>query len=365
MRGGLTPEDQRFALQGVGPEELAARVPELSPGEARRVVSSIYRRGPASVDGYIPHVRAIALDTLRERAHAPILELVERQTSAVDGFAKYLFQTGDGASIEAVRIPLERADRFTVCVSSQVGCALACAFCATGRLGLGRNLAAWEIVEQVRQVRLSLPAGARVHGVVFQGMGEPLANLDRVLAAIRVLTSPSALAINARGITVSTAGLPAGIRRLAAEAPSVRLALSIASARRPQRRRLMPIDDAHPLSEVIDAAIAHARTTRLAPMFAVTLLRGVNDGEEDAVALAELILDVEARSGVRPRLSIIPYNEIDGASGAGLEPFARSPKPVEDAFRDVLSARGVFSHRRYSGGGDISAACGQLAARRA
>ncbi len=354
-----------FALQGVAPEELAARIPELSLAEARRVVSSIYRRGPESVDRHIPHVRAIALDELRDRAHAPILGLVERQTSAVDGFAKYLFQTADGASIEAVRIPLERADRFTVCVSSQVGCALGCAFCATGRLGLGRNLEAWEIVEQVRRVRESLPAGTRVHGVVFQGMGEPLANLDRVLAAIRVLTSPSALAINARAITVSTAGLPAGIRRLAAEAPSVRLALSIASAQLSRRRRLMPIDEAHPLAEVIDAAAEHCVRTRLAPMFAVTLLRGVNDQREDALALAALILDFERRTGVRPRLSIIPYNEIEGAGELGVEPFARSPKAVEDAFRDVLSERGVFSHRRYSGGGDIGAACGQLAARRA
>jgi len=331
------------------------------------VVSSIYRRGPGSIDGHIPHVRAIALEALRERASAPTLTLVERHASAVDPFEKVLLAADDGSRIEAVRIPLARADRFTVCVSSQVGCALACAFCATGRLGLSRNLEAWEIVEQVRQVRAMLPAGARVHGVVFQGMGEPLANLDRVLAAIRVLTCPSALAINARAITVSTAGLPAGIRRLAREAPSVRLALSISSARAAQRRRLMPIDEAHPLPEVLDAAVEHARRTRIAPMFAVTLLRGVNDSAEDALALAELILDFEASAQVRPRLSIIPYNDIaapreDREANSG-EPFTRSSKAVCDAFRDTLSSRQVFSHLRYSGGGDIAAACGQLAAR--
>ncbi len=330
------------------------------------MISTIYRRGPACLNGHVPHVRAVALDALRERAWAPTLEVIERRASAVDSFEKVLFLTADGGRFEALRIPLERADRCTVCVSSQIGCALGCAFCATGRLGLGRNLEAWEIVEQVRQLRLGLPTGVRVHGVVFQGMGEPLANIDRVLAAIRVLTDPSALAINARAITVSTAGLPAGIRRLAHEAPSVRLAISIASALPHKRRRLMPIDGVHGLPQVIDAAVEHARITRQSPMFALTLLRGINDGEADATALADLLLDFATRTGIRARLSIIPYNEIGSEPAQGsTEPFARTCKAVEDTFRDLLAARGVFSHRRYSGGADIAAACGQLAAKTA
>jgi len=354
----------RFALQGVAPRELQARVPELSAAEARRVISTIYRRGPECLHGHVPQVRAVALDAMRERAWAPTLEVIERRESAVDSFKKVLFATDDGGLIEAVRIPLERADRCSVCVSSQIGCALGCVFCATGRLGLRRNLAAWEIVEQVRQLRQGLPSGVRVHGVVFQGMGEPLANIDRVLAAIRVLTDPSALAINARAITVSTAGLPAGIRRLAREAPSVRLAISIASAVPERRRRLMPIDGVHALPQVIDAAVEHAKIVRQSPMFALTLLRGINDGAADATALADLLLDFEVRTGIRARLSIIPYNEIASGSAEGsTEPFSRTSKAVEDAFRDVLAARGVFSHRRYSGGADIAAACGQLAAK--
>lgn len=348
----------QHALQGLEPRALARLFPELSAAEARRVLSGAMRRGPALLTAPIPQVRREGLAALRARAHVPTLELRSERASRVDAFVKYLFCAADGALLESVRIPLAQPDRFTVCVSSQVGCALACAFCATGRLGLRRNLEAWEIVEQVRLVRAHLPAGARVRGVVFQGMGEPLANLDRVLAAIAVLSDPSALAIDARAITVCTAGLAAGIRRLAREAPQVRLGLSLASARPEQRRRLMPIDGAQPLAEALAAAREHAALTGLAPMFAVTLLHDHNDGDPDAHALADLVLDFHARTGLRPRLSLIPYNPIGAA-----DPFTRSPDAALSRFRDTLAQRGVFTHKRYSGGGDVNAACGQLAAR--
>ena len=295
-----------------------------------------------------------------------IVAIVAEQASRVDPFVKYVLETEDAQRIETVRIPLERAGRFSVCVSSQVGCALACAFCATGRLGLRRNLETWEIVEQVRIVRRGilgghhpaggLPAGSRVHGVVFQGMGEPMANLDRVLEAIAILCDPSALAIDARAMTVCTAGLPSGIRRLAREAPRVRLGLSIGSARTEVRRRLMPIDKAHPLAEVLDAAAEHATVTGLAPMWAVTPLAGVNDAGEDARALSAMVRAFAERTGVRPRLSVIPYNAI----GEG-DPFTRASEEAYDAFRAALAEGGVHAHRRYSGGGDVGGACGQLA----
>lgn len=291
--------------------------------------------------------------------------LAERK-SAVDPFVKYLFETADGEKIETVRIPLEHPGRFSVCVSSQVGCALGCAFCATGRLGLRRNLETWEIVEQVRFVRERIPTTSegpvggprpRVHGVVFQGMGEPLSNADRVLEAIRVMTEPSGLAIDARAITVCTSGLPSGIRRLALEAPKVRLGLSIASARRAVRKSLMPIDDAHSLEVVLDAVAFHVEKTGLGPLFAITLLEGHNDTPEDAKALAELVRTFHDRTGKRPRLSIIPYNAISDVD----DPFVRSAASREDAFRSALRDGGVFTHKRYSGGGDVDAACGQLA----
>ena len=347
-----------IALQAVTPEELRELLPDVSIEEARSAISQAHRGEPTSAPS--SRIRRSSRALLVERTSVPRLEVVSRQASRVDPFVKYVLRTHDGHVVETVRIPLEREGRFSVCVSSQVGCALACAFCATGRMGLTRNLETWEIVEQVRIVRAELPPKARVHGVVFQGMGEPMANLDRVLAAIRVMCNPSALAIDARAITVCTSGLPSGIRRLAKDAPRVRLGLSIGSARAPARRSIMPIDDAHPLADVIDAAVEHARATDLAPMWAVTLLAGVNDSDDDAEALAELALAFRARTGRTPRITIIPYNRI---AEDGSDPFARVAGDREAAFRDRLRDRSVFTHKRYSGGGDVAAACGQLAAR--
>lgn len=351
----------RVALQGLTPEELRAAVPVLALDEARRIVSQVHR----DKDPFAPSsgVRRGSREALVAAAALPTLEVVAARRSQLDPFVKLALRTHDDHVVETVRIPLEAEGRFSVCVSSQVGCALACAFCATGRMGLRRNLETWEIVEQVRLVRRTLveEGRGRVHGVVFQGMGEPLANLDRVLAAIRVLSEPSALAVDSRAITVCTSGLPTGIRRLAREAPKVRLGLSIASARKEVRRRLMPIDRAHGLSEdVFEAVCEHAEATGLSPMWAITLLAGENDAPEDADALADLVARFVARTGQRPRLTVIPYNAIDDGDA---DPFRRVSDEAETAFRDRLRERGVFTHKRYSGGGDVGAACGQLAAR--
>jgi 23S rRNA (adenine2503-C2)-methyltransferase len=341
------------ALQALTPDELA-KLASIDVVDARRIVSQVHKGGalPARCPATI---RRSALDAVRASTSLPSLELVERRASQIDPFVKYAFRTHDGREIEAVRIPLEKPGRYSVCVSSQVGCALACAFCATGRMGLARNLETWEIVEQVRVVRGELPAGSRVHGVVFQGMGEPLANLERVLAAVRVFCEPSAQAIDQRCITVCTAGLPAGIRRLHREVPDVRLGLSLGDMRPSRRRSLMPIDDAHPLAEVLEAVGDHARATRCSPMWAYTLLAGHNDDDSAADALADAVLEFAARNGIRPRLSLIPWNPVDDA------PFARASDEVLARFRAVLRARGVGTIVRYSGGGDVDAACGQLA----
>jgi 23S rRNA (adenine2503-C2)-methyltransferase len=341
-----------LALQAVLPAELA-RDARIDIADARRIVSLVHRtsalpeKAPATI-------RRRALDAARALGHVPAIEQVERRASAVDPFVKYAFRLADGAVIEAVRIPLERAGRFSACVSSQVGCALACAFCATGRMGLARNLEAWEIVEQVRALRADLPPGGKIHGVLFQGMGEPLANAERVIRAVRVLGEPCAQAIDMRNITVCTAGLPAGIRMLYREVPAVRLGVSLGAVVPGRRRALMPIDDAHPLEEVLEAAAEHAQATGLSPMLAYTLLEGHNDADADALALADLCERFRARSGgCAPRLSLIPYNAIDGS------PFARSPRL--EAFREILRGRGLGAIVRYSGGGDVGAACGQLA----
>jgi 23S rRNA (adenine2503-C2)-methyltransferase len=189
-------------------------------------------------------------------------------------------------------------------------------------------------------------------------MGEPLANLDNVIETIRVATEPAGLAIDGRAITVCTAGIPRGIRRLGREAPKVRLGISITSARQSVRRALMPIDSAYPLDEVLEAVADHARLTRLAPMWAITPLEKVNDFEDDALELARLARKFAESTGIRPRISIVPYNPIDPP---GQPQFARSSAAREYAFRKILSDAGLASHLRYSGGADIQAACGQLA----
>jgi 23S rRNA (adenine2503-C2)-methyltransferase len=345
-------------LQAITPEALAKTVAGVSIEEARKIVSAVHRS--SRLPDVVRHVRRATLEAVRAAGRVPFLTIRAVQRSGIDPFVKYALAAPDGKVIETVRIPLERPGRYSVCVSSQVGCGLACSFCATGRMGLLRNLEVWEIVEQVRVVRSGLDTrrGQRVHGVVFQGMGEPLANAGSVIEAIRVLTEPSALAIDGRNITVCTAGIPGGIRRLSVEAPKVRLALSIASTRNDVRKKLMPIEGTHTLTEVLEAVIEHARATCLAPMWAVTLLEGVNDSEEDARELALLARTFARRAGFRPRLSLIRYNPTDPG---GRDSFRRSSLEREAAYRGALRAAGFPSHMRYSGGADVFAACGQLA----
>ncbi len=350
-----------IALQAIVPNDLA-KLAAIDITDARKIVSLVHRHGvlppksPATI-------RRVALDAAKAIGFIPTLDVLSRLGSSVDPFVKFTFRLSDEQVIETVRIPLEKAGRFSVCVSSQVGCALACSFCATGTLGLKRNLEVWEMVEQVRRVRhdfeafsMVLPEGVRpkIHGVVFQGMGEPMANLERVIEAIRVLGEPSAQAIDVRNITVCTAGIPSGIRRLAKEVPAARLGLSLGSARKEVRRSLMPIEGAHSLESVLLAVGEHAQATGHSPMFAYTLLSDQNDTPEDAGALAGLVTNFIERYKVRPRLSLIPFNDFEGT------PFQRSLRLNE--FRDVLMARGVPTIVRYSGGGDVGAACGQLVA---
>jgi 23S rRNA (adenine2503-C2)-methyltransferase len=341
------------ALQALLPDELA-RVAEIEVAEARKLIALVHRGEPLPRRSP-PEVRRLSLDRVRERTSLPELALLARTASAVDPFVKFALGTSDGV-VESVQIPLEKPGRISVCVSSQVGCALGCTFCATGRMGLRRNLKAWEIVEQVRVVRRHLGPGVRVHGVVFQGMGEPLANWHEVERAARVFSESSAQAIDARNVTISTSGLPTGIRALAQALPNVRLALSIGSARPEVRRTLIPIEDVHPLESVLAVVGEHALATRHAPLFAYTLLAGKNDAPDDARALARVAKSFADRYGKRPRLSLIPYNSIGPD-----DPYERTDEATEARFRDALLAEGVVPTRRYSGGADVAAACGQLA----
>ncbi len=344
----------QLSLLSVLPEQLVEHVPTMDLHEARRLLSLAHRHGqlPAVTPA---GVRRSAFFDLRDSVPIQTLEVISRRPSAIDPFVKYAFRTHDNAILEAVRIPLEKDNRYVVCVSSQTGCSLACAFCATGRIGAGRNLEPWEIVDQVRQVRKDLPAGARVHGVVFQGMGEPLANVKSVIQSIRVLTDPSLQSIDGRAITVSTAGLIRPLPQLLNTLPRTRLGVSIGHADPARRLQLMPVQSSNPLEQVVAIAADHARATGIATMLSYTLLRGINDGDDDAQAFAFLAQQYQQRAGLPPRISLIAYNPIGQQ-----DPFSHSEPDVAERFRQRLRQIRVPVVRRYSGGSDVGAACGQL-----
>ena len=342
------------SLNALLPEELDELLPGVRESEARKLVSLAHRCGG------LPEVapagmRRRLIQLARDRLEVPHLDLLAERPSRIDPFVKYAFGTPAGGVVEAVRIPLEHPRRFSVCVSSQVGCGVGCTFCGTARLGFRRNLAAWEIVDQVQWVRSRLPEGARVHGVVFQGMGEPLANLANVLRAIRVFWEPCAMAIDANNVTVSTSGGAGRLERLVREQSRVRIALSIGAAIPEKRAQLIPTERHQPLASSVAVLADHTRNTRNAPLFAYTLLRDVNDTPEDVRALIELVERFVDRAGVKPRVSLIPYSPL-GTDDAY--------RPTDEArvtmFRDLIGSRGIPVLRRYSGGADIAAACGQL-----
>ena len=332
-------------------QQLAERYEPLgmTPRLARRLQSSALRRGTWPVEDTTLSARW--LEQMRQELHIPELALINRCVSPSDDFAKHLFASSDGARFEAVLIPLlHRPDdpKAIVCVSTQVGCAMGCTYCATGRMGFTRNLETWEIVAQVAQIRRDSPVPVR--GVVFMGMGEPMLNYDAVINAARIFSEPSGLAIAAKAITLSTAGIVPGIRRLTREGHAFRLVVSLTSADPSKRRSVMPVEDAYPLDELRDAlAEYHAATGRRITL-AWTLIAGFNTREEDARQLA-------AWTGNLPvQVDLIDVNDTTGL-------FTPPDDAERNAFRDALRAHlAAPVIRRYSGGKDIQAACGMLAA---
>lgn len=270
----------------------------------------------------------------------PALELSTRQIST-DGTEKFLFRLHDGQLIETVAIP--DGDRMTLCVSSQAGCALQCAFCATGAMGFQRNLSPSEIAGQVRELRLLSPPIVATN-IVFMGMGEPLMNWKAVNPTLTLLNDPRALGIGARHITISTVGVLPGIIALGERPEQFRLAISIHAPSDELRRSLMPINIKYPLADVIAAAATFDRRVT----FEYVMLGGVNDQPEHAAQLATLARDCRAF------VNLIPLHP-GGSMG-----FSPSTPPVIAAFSRALRARQVETAVRRSRGLDIAAACGQL-----
>ena len=336
---------------GLLPDDLAARLRAhgvaVRDGEARRIVAHAVARGRDGFPSSRPVPRRVedAVTRLIDRRR---LEIVERATDPSDGFVKYLFRLHDGLFVEAVRIPL--LDGFTVCVSTQAGCAMGCDFCATGRLGFARHLEAWEIVAQFIAVRDEAPG--EVTGAVFQGQGEPLHNYDAVMRAAEILAHPCGGRISAKAITISTVGLVPAIHRFARERRPYRLIVSMTSAIDARRRSLLPVAGAWPAAELAGAVRTYQRAAGGRVTIAWVVLGGINTGADEVEALRALF------EGVPLRLNLIDVNDARPNS------YRRASPEELDAFRDALRTLGIPVVRRYSGGAARHAACGMLAGKR-
>jgi 23S rRNA (adenine2503-C2)-methyltransferase len=295
--------------------------------------------------------QAIALpEDLRRRLNEAYPLDIKAEDSVSGGDSrKALIILEDGMKIEAV-LMMHKGDRNTVCVSSQVGCPMGCLFCATGRLGFKRNLTADEIVDQVLYFARQLKKeNKRVTNVVFMGMGEPMINYDNVMAAIRTMNSPSGFNLGARRMSVSTSGVPDGIRKFAREGLEVNLALSLHAPNNELRCKLMPVSRRHSLEEVMDALKEYVELTHRKIMFEYIMIRDVTDGPEQAHELVTLL------RGWLGYVNLINYNQT--------ELFAPSTRERIEAFKNILEDGGITVVQRYTFGQDIDGACGQLAAR--
>ena len=278
--------------------------------------------------------------------HARILSVMrEKVLTDKDGTRKLLFRLLDGERIESVLIDEER--RLTLCVSSQVGCALGCRFCLTGEKGYRRNLSAGEIVDQICAARRELGPEERITNLVFMGMGEPLANLQQVAKALEIITSDHGLNFSTRKVTLSTVGLVPEMLELSRLFP-IKLAVSLHAADNETRSRIMPINRRYPLEELLEACRQLELPRRQRITFEYLLLAGVNDSAADAHKLAKLL------KGLRAKINLIPFNEYPGS------PFKRpAPNRIED-FQKILQEEHYTATVRQSRGAGIMAACGQL-----
>jgi len=323
----------------------------LTEAEARRVLAELISHGAPDLAGMKRPVRARLRAVLEERLDVSRPTVLERVEDPTDGSVRYLFQLADGAVVEAVRIPLHVEGRFSVCLSSQVGCAMRCDFCATGRLGLDRHLSAHEIVGCFLQVRAEAPG--RITGAVFMGQGEPLHNYDAVLQAAQVLADPCGGRISAKAISISTVGIVPRIHQFAQEGHKFRLVISLTSAHPERRRALMPVAGRWSLEELADAirALHEAQGRRIT--VAWVLMAGVNTSVAEARALQALL------PGVPIRVNLIDVNDRrpDG--------YKRAEDAERDAFVDALQVLRMPIVRRYSVGQGQDSACGMLASRRA
>ena len=346
--GARAPSTPRPALMDFDPEGLRdAFVSRGIPAfRASQVTRWLYLRSALTFDQMTDLARPFR-EALAREWDLHVLAVRKTEVSR-DGTQKWLFALRDGNLIETVLIPERR--RNTVCVSTQVGCAMKCTFCLTGTEGFVRNLTAAEILDQIVQVkiaRLDVP----ITNVVLMGMGEPLLNYEAVVRAIRVMTDPQGLGLSTRRVTLSTVGILPKLRRLLDDV-NVSLAISLHGASDEVRDRLVPLNRRYPIADLVRTCRELPLPARRRITFEYTLIDAVNDSLEEADRLARLL------RGIPAKVNLIPLNENPGL------PWRRPPEARVEAFRERLRSRGVHAVRRATRGEDISAACGQLKGRR-
>lgn len=346
--GGGLPDLRSLSRAGL--QALVAALGE-KPFRARQLQRWLHRNGAAAVEEMSDLSRGLR-EKLQAAATLTTLERASEQRSR-DGTIKWTWRTHDGKLIESVYMP--EAERKTLCVSSQVGCAIGCTFCMTGTMGLARHLTPGEIVDQVHRANRRLvelgegPAPRPLTNLVFMGMGEPLHNWEHLKAALALLLDEDGPNFSHRHVTVSTSGLVPVMRRVGEET-QVKLAVSLNATTDAQRDAIMPINRRWPIGELLAACRAFPLKQGRRITFEYVLLRGVNDADEDAERLGRLL------AGIPAKVNLIPYND-----NPGLGFHAPDPARVE-AFLDRLVARQITAVVRKNRGGDIAAACGQLAA---
>jgi 23S rRNA (adenine2503-C2)-methyltransferase len=317
---------------------------------ARQVFQWIYRHGVTSFARMSDIGRELR-QQLDHTVRIPTPEIARTERSA-DGTAKFLLSLADGKQIEAVAIPETGRDgeerRMTFCISTQVGCAMRCAFCLTGKMGIVRNLDAGEIAGQVRVLARELSLLDGRFNIVLMGMGEPLHNYDATMKALRILADEHGMAISPRRVTLSTVGVLPALERLATEPFMPNLAISLHSTTEDQRDMLVPINRKYGLKELLDACRRFPLKHRARITFEYVLLKDVNDTPEDARRLVKLL------SGIKGKVNLLPLNEAPGI------PFERPSDDRVNRFAAVLANHGVTVSVRRSRGRDIRAACGQL-----
>jgi 23S rRNA (adenine2503-C2)-methyltransferase len=324
--------------------ELAAL---LTPSyRATQIFKSVYHRWISSFDAMTDLPKAARVELAKEWNIAP--PRVHRRFDSADGTRRYLITLENAELAETVFIPEEH--RNTICISSQIGCALACTFCLTGKIGLKRNLTAGEIVGQVVAAqRDNLRWEERdSFNIVLMGMGEPLHNYENVMKAIRILHDPEGMNMSMGRITLSTAGMLPALERLAEESTIPNLAISLTGATNEKRNVLMPINRKYPIEQLLDVVRRFPLKHRQRVTFEYVLLKGVTDSVEDALALVRLL------QGIPAKVNLIPLNEAEELD------YERPSDEAIERFQNVLIAHNISAFVRRNRGNDISAACGQL-----